>query len=369
MTPDTRVPPGRLLSVDLLPGVTIGFMILVNDPSQPADAYAPVRDAAWNGFTPTELSLSNICISCRYIHGLFYCKATAERCNRSFTLFACSRPLNYPLPAVPGSQQLTPFLPFYEALLRSADEGYGVLLDCCTLYLLSRGRRSKVAVLIAILGGYWILMRFVPVPGCGGPGRRIPFLNPNANLAAWLDRHILLRAHLFEGTRAPEGLLSALPAAGTALIGLLTGIWLRTSRPLSEIPRSTLIAGVSGVALGYIWNCSFPINKQLRTSSYVHFADALRLLLLALFMWVPDLRISQSTKSGKNCAHTGLLVFGTNAIFAYVLSEVLNKCLWTICSRSGLNLTQWPYEGTSRVVPDAHWPRRSIAHHTKRSAG
>jgi len=48
-------PPGRMLSLDVLRGLTIAFMILVNDNGNEAAAYWPLKHAAWNGFTPTDL--------------------------------------------------------------------------------------------------------------------------------------------------------------------------------------------------------------------------------------------------------------------------------------------------------------------------
>src|SRR5207244_5607519 len=75
---------------------------------------------------------------------------------------------------------------------------YGVLpriavcyLIVASLYLISPGWRAMAAVAAAALVGYWILMRFVPVPGYGLPGRDILLLDRDANLVAWLDRQIL----------------------------------------------------------------------------------------------------------------------------------------------------------------------------------
>ncbi len=77
----------------------------------------------------------------------------------------------------------------------------------------------------ALSAGDRLLMRYVPVPGYGVPGRDMAFLDPNANLAAYLDRKLMM-GHLYEGTRDPEGLLSTLPAIATTLCGVLTGEWL-----------------------------------------------------------------------------------------------------------------------------------------------
>lgn len=342
----------RLLSLDLLRGLDIGFMILVNDNGSSA-AYQPLQHSAWNGFTPTDLVFPTFL----FLVGVTTVFSTAKRLQEgaakaSLLLHVVRRAvILFLLGLVVNSA------PFFRL---STMRYYGVLprialcyLIVASFYILLPGWRSKVAALIAILGSYWILMRFVPVPGYGIPGRDIPLLDPNVNLAAWIDRHIFTAAHLYERTRDPEGLLSTLPALGTTLIGLLTGIWLKTSRSLTAKVRGIVIAGVSGVVLGYLWNFSFPINKKLWTSSYVLFAGGLSLLLLALFIWIADLRAAKPGGSRTTFGRTLLLVFGTNAIFAYVLSEVLASCLGAIHLGNHLAVTQYWYLGIHKAVPDA----------------
>ena len=45
----------RIESVDILRGVTIVAMILVNTPGTWSAVYAPLRHAKWHGLTPTDL--------------------------------------------------------------------------------------------------------------------------------------------------------------------------------------------------------------------------------------------------------------------------------------------------------------------------
>ena len=77
-------------------------------------------------------------------------------------------------------------------------------------------------------------LRFTPIPGIGTPTHGFPILDPNRNLAAWLDRTIVAFTQrslhtgvLYEHTRDPEGLLSTLPAIATTLLGCVTALWLR----------------------------------------------------------------------------------------------------------------------------------------------
>ena len=46
---------GRLLSLDVMRGITIAGMILVNNPGSWKYVYTPLEHARWNGLTPTDL--------------------------------------------------------------------------------------------------------------------------------------------------------------------------------------------------------------------------------------------------------------------------------------------------------------------------
>jgi predicted acyltransferase len=163
-------------------------------------------------------------------------------------------------------------------------------------------------------------MRYVAVPGYGVPTHDIPLLDPDRNLVAWLDRKLLL-GHLYEGTRDPEGLLSTIPALGGCVMGLLTGGWLRSSRSLMAKMWGMAGAGVVLVAAGELFNIWFPINKKLWTSSFVLLTAGLALLGLALCYWLLDI------KKWRGPWTKPFLVFGMNAIAAYVLSELVADLL------------------------------------------
>jgi predicted acyltransferase len=90
-----------------------------------------------------------------------------------------------------------------------------------------------------------------------------------------------------------------------------------------------VVAGLAGIASGLIWNIWFPINKNLWTSSYVLFAAGCALLGLAACYWLIDIRRFHETTVGKWLTWPWL-VFGSNAIVAYVASVVFIKTLWLI---------------------------------------
>jgi predicted acyltransferase len=342
----------RLLSLDVLRGLTIGFMILVNNNAGEA-AYWPLKHAAWNGFTPTDLVFPTFLFlvgvtivfstESRLTHGATRQSLFSHIIRRSIILYLLGLVVNS--------------FPYFHL---SSMRFYGVLpriaicyLIIASLYVLNTNWRNKAVLAVAALLSYWALMRFVPVPGYGVPTHDIPLLDRDGNLTAWLDRQIFSAPHLYEHTRDPEGLISTIPALATTLMGVLTGIWLRTNRSLAAKTSGIAIAGVTCVLLGSLWNLSFPINKKLWTSSYVLFAGGLSLLLLALCLWMVDLPLDGSSKTGRPKWLMPFLVFGTNAIAAYVFAELLQSTLSCIHPYPGVNVPQFLYRSIQHVVPDA----------------
>src|SRR5450432_2478045 len=51
--------PQRVLSVDVLRGLTVALMVLVNDPGDWAHTYTQLDHAPWNGFTLTDFVFPN----------------------------------------------------------------------------------------------------------------------------------------------------------------------------------------------------------------------------------------------------------------------------------------------------------------------
>ncbi len=326
---------GRLVSLDVLRGMTIALMILVNNSNK--YAYWPFHHSDWNGWTPTDLVFptflflmgASIVFSfdARLSRGVSKGALLVRTIRRFCLLFLLGLVVNG-----------FPF--FHLGTLRI----YGVLqriaicfLLASLLYLWDRGVASKVVLVAVALIGYWILMRWVPVPGYGLPGRDIPLLDKDANLVAYIDRHIF-PGRLYEHTSDPEGLLSDLPSMATTLMGMLTGMWLRSGRSKARKCAGMLVAGVVCIALGELWNPWFPINKKLWTSSFVLFTAGVSLVCWALCYWAVEI------KGWKGKWTTFWLVFGMNAITAYVFSELLSAAIWEIRAGSRGSLGPFLYK-------------------------
>lgn len=344
-TPGSTVTrPGRLLSLDTARGITIAFMILVNNNGDWQHSYWVLKHARWNGWTPTDLVFPTFlflvgvsivfAFESKLARGVARATLLGHAAKRAVVLFLFGLLVNgFPL--------------FHLHTLRI----YGVLqrialcyLLASMLYLFTRRLAVHVGVILAALVGYWLLMRYVPVPGYGTPTVQIPLLDPDANWVAYVDRHLLF-GRLYEGTRDPEGLLSTIPALATTLLGVLCGRWLRSARPLAQRFTGLLVSSLVLLLAGRLWGQFFPINKKLWTSSYVLWTAGCSLLLLALCYWAVEIR---GWKRGWTWPW---LVFGSNAIAAYLFSELLAPLLSTL-RLHGHSLQRVIYEGSFAHVPN-----------------
>ncbi|HEX5470715.1 MAG TPA: DUF5009 domain-containing protein [Lacipirellulaceae bacterium] len=185
------------------------------------------------------------------------------------------------------------------------------------LIVLNTGVRGRIVWMIGLLLGYWAAMKFIPVPRFGAGD-----LAPGHTLADYLDR-LLLPGRLlhFQGpepNRDPEGILSTIPAISTALAGVLTGQFLKSAR-FSGYAKTggMIVVGLICLGLALLWNHSFPINKNLWSSSFVLFCAGWSLLLLAAFYLVIDVwRFRAWTLP--------LVVIGSNSILIYMSQKFID---------------------------------------------
>jgi len=172
---------------------------------------------------------------------------------------------------------------------------------------------KQVIWFIGILVGYYLLMILIPVPGFGQGN-----LTPEGNLSAYVDR-LFLPGKLHRIVYDPEGLLSTIPAICSALLGVFTGTFLKTS--FSKITPSgkallMLLTGLCSIAAGLLWNLIFPINKTLWSSSFVLFSGGFSVVLFAVFYYITDVK-SYAKWS------VPFVWIGTNSILIYVLAHGL----------------------------------------------
>jgi predicted acyltransferase len=306
---------GRLLSVDVFRGLAVAGMILVDNPGDDTGAYWPIKHAEWNGWTPADLIFPSF-LFLAGVSIVFSFRARLQRgesrqeilvhaIKRAIILFTLGLILNG-IPTFHFSEWRI------EGVLQRIAICY-VLAAILTLWLDWRGQIAAIAICLA---GYCAIMRFVPVPGFGVPGRDIPFLDPDRNLVAWLDRKLFM-GRLYDTTRDPEGIISTIPAIAPCLFGVLAGQWLTSARPPQIKASRMLLAGILGLVAGEIWNFWFPINKNLWTSSFVVFAAGFSLVALALLYWALEVQ------RWRGAWTKPMLVFGTNAILGFIADALV----------------------------------------------
>lgn len=307
----------RLVCLDVFRGLAVAGMILVDNPGSDEGAYWPIKHAEWNGWTPADF----IFPSFLFLVGVSMVLSFSSRLRRGESLrqilfHVIKRSLI--LIAIGLLVNASPIIGLDVHTFRF--EGVTQRIALCYLmsaiFVLWSNRRGQWIALGACLIGYWMMMRFVPVPGFGGPGRSIPFMDPDRNLVAWLDRK-LFAGHLYNVTRDPEGVLSTIPAIATTLMGVLTGHLLVSEKNSGTKAIRMLLFGVLGLASGLIWNFWFPINKNLWTSSFALFTGGFALVFLAFLYWVLEI------KQWRGPWTMPILVFGMNAIAGFVADSLV----------------------------------------------
>jgi predicted acyltransferase len=307
-----KPPSERLLCLDIFRGLAVAGMIVVDNPGSDDLAYGPIKHADWNGWTFADF----IFPSFLFLVGIsmvfsFAARLRRGESRRQILFHAFKRSLI--LIAIGLFVNASPIigLDVHTWRLEGVTQRIALCYFAAAILVLWSSRRGAFIAMCACLLGYWALLRFVPVPGVGVPEHNIPFMDPDRNLGAWLDRKVFM-GHLYNGTRDPEGILGTIPSIATTLIGVLTGYWLRSERSPGAKAFRMMCAGILGLGAGEVWNLWFPINKNLWTSSFVLFSGGFALVFLAFLYWVLEI------KKWRGAWTMPILVFGMNAIAGFV---------------------------------------------------
>jgi len=295
----------------------VAGMILVDNPGSDEHAYWPIMHAKWNGWTPADF----IFPSFLFLVGISMVYSYAARLERGDTkrqIFAHAIKRSLILIAIGLLVNASPIigLDLHSWRFEGVTQRIGICYFFASILELWAQRRDQWMALAACLVGYWALLRFVPVPGAGIPGRDIPFMDQVQNIPAWLDRKLFM-GHLYDGTRDPEGIIHTIPAIGTTLIGVLTGHWLRNQKNARKLIGGMVLFGILGMVGGEIWNRWFPINKNLWTSSFVLFSGGFALLFVSLLYWMVEVQ------RWRGAWTMPILVFGMNAIAGFVADSMI----------------------------------------------
>lgn len=304
----------RIFALDVFRGITIAGMICVNNPGSEY-VYTPFAHSQWNGLTPTDLVFPFF----MFIMGVsMYLSLSKSQftCTRSILVKILKRSL---LIWIIGLG-LNAFMLFCQkGFLNSDIRILGILprLAICygtaSLIAITVKYKHIVYIISTLLVGYLLLLLL-------GNG----FDYNESNILSFVDRHILGLNHMYSDNGIdPEGILSTIPSIAHTLIGFCCGKIIKDRNDIHIKIERLFLVGTVLIFLGYFLSFGCPINKKIWSPTYVFATCGLAALLLALLIWLIDVK--------KYKQWTGFFhVFGMNPLFLYVLSEALAVGLYAV---------------------------------------
>lgn len=315
----------RLISVDVMRGITVAGMILVNNPGTWSHIYAPLRHAEWHGLTPTDLVfpffmfIMGVSIFLSLKKNNFECdrRTVLKILRRSVLLLLIGWAVGWFSRWWSGMQN--PDKTWWEAInnftymrFMGVFQRLAVCYCATALLAVTVSRRSMTWIAGCILAGYTILLF------CGNG---LEF--SESNIIGSFDCALMGENHMYTETIGgvsikidPEGLLSTLPAIAHCIIGFLCGGIISNKEDKYMKSYKLFIVGAVLTMTGFLLQYGLPINKKLWTPTFVFTTCGLASTLLALLIYVIDIR-------GKEAWTPFFRVFGTNPLFLYLLSTIM----------------------------------------------
>jgi predicted acyltransferase len=317
-------PSQRFLALDVLRGMTVCFMIIVNTPGNGETTWAPLLHAKWNGFTPTDLVFPTfmfvvgnaLSFVVKKWEGLSDSTVFWKILKRSAIIFLLGY-LMYWFPFVhwnnQGNLEVNPFsnTRVMGVLQRIA---LGYFFAALMIRFLKAATAYRLAVIFLLV--YWLVLLLF--------GDSADPFNMLTNAGTKLDLWLLGEKHLYHGEGVafdPEGILGTLPSIANVIFGYAVGKWVQENGKSWEGLTKLLLAGSILIVIALLWHTVFPINKKLWTGSFVLLTVGIDCILIAGLIYVTDF-------SGRTKWTYFFQAFGKNPLFVYLLSELGATLLW-----------------------------------------
>ncbi|MDE6643097.1 MAG: heparan-alpha-glucosaminide N-acetyltransferase domain-containing protein [Muribaculaceae bacterium] len=316
---------GRLLALDILRGITIAGMILVNNPGSWGSIYAPLRHAEWNGLTPTDLVFPffmfimgvSTYFSLRKYDFSFSWPTLIKIIRRTIVIFAIGIGiawLSLFLRGIASEKSLFDAI-FNFSNIRILGVMPRLAICYCAASIIAITLKHKYLPIFTV--GLLVLYSIILLTGNG-------FEFSDSNVISIVDHKILGPNHMYadtiDGVRLkfdPEGLLSTLPSIAHVLIGFWMGMLLTGTKDNNLRINYLFIAGTILTFSGFLIDFGLPINKKIWSPTFVLTTCGLASSFLGLLIWIIDIKGYK-----KWCRF--FEVFGINPLFMYVLGAVLS---------------------------------------------
>ena len=318
----------RIMAVDILRGITIAAMILVNNPGGPEEeGFAPLLHAEWIGLTPTDLIFPTFMfimgittyLSLRKFNFTWSLTCARKIAKRAFLLWGIGLALVWLFAFTRGMISAdNADLGFVQRMGVAANSfahmrllgvlpRLGICYGLAAVIALSVNHKFIPWLIAGIFVAYYILLEL-------GNG----YVHDTTNILDIIDKIILGEGHVYKwDSPDPEGFLSTFPALAHVLIGFCVGKVIMSLDNLNDKIERMFIIGalliICGVLLAYL--C--PISKKLWTPTFAMVTCGIGCTLLALLTWAIDKHhhVNGVTKFFD--------VFGVNPLALYVLSDLL----------------------------------------------
>ena len=291
----------RILSVDVLRGLTVALMILVNNGH--GESFAQLGHSAWNGLTLCDLVFPFFLFIVGLSVNLSRKGTWTQILRRTILIILLCWAIQYVECALKGD-----FWPWAHFRLT------GVLVRIALCYGITAllARRLTSAALAWTAGGLLALYTLVLLLGNG-------YAQDSTNILSIADRFLLGEAHLYRKSPVdPEGLLSTVPALAHTLLGCLCGkMLLAQEEDLPVRLRRIALYGILLALAGALLACWLPLNKRIWSPSFTLLTCGCCAVLLAGISLLTDVL-------GRSGWTQPLVAFGRNALAVYVFAELLS---------------------------------------------
>lgn len=324
----------RLKSLDVMRGLTVALMILVNNGGE--YNYHILEHSKWNGLTPCDLVfpfflfMMGMSTYLSLKKSEFKPSTTIYRkiAKRTCLLFLIGLGINWFDMVCAGNALDFGHLRIWAVLQRIA-LCYGIV----SVLAITINHRYFIHTIIGLLVIYMGIIVF-------GNGYAY---DSSVNIISQADLHLFGYDHLYHKSPVdPEGLLSTIPAIAHTMIGFLCCKYISVAgQSIHSKIKFLKIAGLVMLTLGFFLSLiGFGINKRIWSPSYVFVTCGFAAWLLSILVQFIDNKGENATdrknlvdekditeeakkRSSDSYATTLFLAFGMNPLFLYVMSEFL----------------------------------------------